>query len=151
MDGVRLGRAQGVANLVGGAWPLVHMSSFAMVFGPKLDRWLVKTVGGLLIVNGLTQLAASSAADGVRHARRLGVGTAAVLAAIDLIYVPARRISKMYLLDAAVESAGSWRGAGRRSVRAYAIDPNLLPSGDRAKPNQLPEPVRASFLCRVQR
>jgi hypothetical protein len=103
MDGVRLGRAQGVANLVGGAWPLVHMSSFAMVFGPKLDRWLVKTVGGLLIVNGLTQLAASSAADGVRHARRLGVGTAAVLAAIDLIYVPARRISKMYLLDAAVE------------------------------------------------
>jgi hypothetical protein len=103
MDGVRLGRAQGVANVVGGAWPLVHMSSFAMVSGPKSDRWLVKTVGGLLIVNGLTQLAASSAADGVRYARRVGVGTAAVLAAIDLIYVPARRISKMYLLDAAVE------------------------------------------------
>jgi hypothetical protein len=103
MDGVMLGRAHGVVNLVGGAWPLVHLRSFEMVFGPKSDRWLVKTVGGLLIVNGLTQLAASSAADGVRHARRLGVGTAAVLAAIDLIYVPARRISKMYLFDAAVE------------------------------------------------
>ena len=103
MDGVMLGRAHGVANLVGGAWPLVHISSFEMVFGPKSDRWLVKTVAGLLIVNGLTQLAASSAADGVRHARRLGVGTAAVLAAIDLIYVPARRISTMYLFDAAVE------------------------------------------------
>jgi hypothetical protein len=31
------------------------------------------------------------------------VGTAAVLAAIDLVYVPARRISKMYLVDAALE------------------------------------------------
>jgi len=52
MDGVVLGRAQGVANLVGGLWPLVHLRSFEMVFGPKTDRWLVKTVAGLLIVCG---------------------------------------------------------------------------------------------------
>jgi hypothetical protein len=71
-----------------------------MVFGPKTDRWLVKTVAGLLMVNGLTQLTTSSTAGGVRQARRLGVGTAAVL---DLVYVPARRISKMYLVDAALE------------------------------------------------
>jgi len=31
------------------------------------------------------------------------VGTAAVLATIDLVYVPAGRISKMYLVDAAIE------------------------------------------------
>jgi hypothetical protein len=31
------------------------------------------------------------------------VGTAAALAAIDLVYVPTRRISKMYLIDVAVE------------------------------------------------
>jgi len=55
------------------------------------------------MVNGLTQLTTSSTADGVRQARRLGVGTAAVLAAIDLVYVPARRISNMYLVDAALE------------------------------------------------
>jgi hypothetical protein len=103
MDGVMLGRAHGLANLVGGLWPLLHISSFEMVFGPKTDRWLVKTVAGLLVVNGLTQLTTSSTADGVRQARRLGVGTAAVLAAIDLMYVPARRISKMYLVDAALE------------------------------------------------
>ncbi|HWI00966.1 MAG TPA: hypothetical protein VNT27_11600 [Propionibacteriaceae bacterium] len=103
MDGVMLGRAHGLANLVGGLWPLLHISSFEMVFGPKTDRWLVKTVAGLLMVNGLTQLTTSSTADGVRQARRLGVGTAAVLAAIDLVYVPARRISKMYLVDAALE------------------------------------------------
>jgi hypothetical protein len=64
----------------------------------------VRTVAGLLIVNGLTQLAGSSAAD-VAQARRLGVGTAAVLATIDLVYVPTGRISPTYLLDAAVEVA----------------------------------------------
>ena len=103
MDGVVLGRAHGAANFVGGLWPLLHISSFEKVFGPKTDRWLVKTVAGLLMVNGLTQLTTSSTAGGVRQARRLGVGTAAVLAAIDLVYVPARRISKMYLVDAALE------------------------------------------------
>jgi hypothetical protein len=55
------------------------------------------------MVNGITQLTTSSTAGSVRQARRLGVGTAAVLAAIDLVYVPARRISKMYLVDAAIE------------------------------------------------
>jgi hypothetical protein len=56
-----------------------------------------------LIVNGIIQLTTSSTAIGLRQARRFGVGTAAVLAAIDLVYVPARRISKMYLVDAAIE------------------------------------------------
>jgi hypothetical protein len=102
MDGVMLGRAQGVANLVGGLWPLLHISSFEMVFGPKTDRWLVKTVAGLLMVNGLTQLTTSLTAGGVRQARRLGVGTAAVHASIDLVSVAARRIT-MYLVDAALE------------------------------------------------
>jgi len=105
MDGVVLARAHGVMNVVGGVWPLLHIGSFEAVFGPKTDRWLVKTVAGLLIVNGLAQLASSPSADGMRQARRLGLGTAAVLAAIDLVYVPAGRISKMYLLDAALEVA----------------------------------------------
>jgi hypothetical protein len=112
MDAVVVGRAHGVANLVGGLWPLLHLRSFESVFGPKTDRWLVKTVAGLLVVNGLSQLAASSSADSIPHARRLGMGTAAVLAAIDLVYVPAGRISKMYLVDAAFEVG--WILAWRR-------------------------------------
>ena len=103
MNGVALARIHGVANVLGGLWPLAHMRSFEAVLGPKTDRWLVRTVAGLLVVNGFTQVAAASAAGGVRHARRIGVGTAAVLAAIDLIYAPTGRISRMYLLDAAFE------------------------------------------------
>jgi hypothetical protein len=103
MDGLVLARGQGVANVVGGLWPLLHLSSFEAVFGPKTDRWLVKTVSGLLIVNGLTQLSAKRTPESISQARRLGLGTAATLAAIDLVYAPTGRISKMYLLDAAIE------------------------------------------------
>ena len=103
MNPVTLARAHGVANTLGGLWPLVHLDSFEAVFGPKTDRWLVKTVAGLLVVNGLTQLGTTSAPASIGQARLLGVGTAATLAMIDLAYVPRGRISKMYLADAAVE------------------------------------------------
>jgi hypothetical protein len=56
MGALTLARLQGAANLVGGLWPLLHLKSFEAVFGPKTDRWLVKTVSGLLVVNGVTQL-----------------------------------------------------------------------------------------------
>jgi hypothetical protein len=116
MNAVTLARAHGVANLIGGLWPLLHLHSFEAVFGPKTDRWLVKTVSGLLVVNGLTQLGTTSSMKSIAQARRLGVGTASVLAVIDLIYVPMGRISKMYLIDAAVEIG--WITAWLTSYRA---------------------------------
>jgi hypothetical protein len=119
MNPVTLARAHGVANMLGGLWPLVHLDSFEAVFGPKTDRWLVKTVAGLLVVNGLTQLGATSAPASIGQARLLGVGTAATLAMIDLAYVPRGRISKMYLADAAVEVGwivAWWLSRSRASV-----------------------------------
>ena len=103
MSALTLARLQGAANLIGGLWPLLHRKSFEAVFGPKTDRWLVKTVSGLLVVNGLTQLGTTSTPESIGQARRLGIGTAAVLATIDLIYAPIGRISKIYLADAVVE------------------------------------------------
>ena len=47
-----LARAQGVFNIVGGAWPLVHRRSFEAFFGPKEDEWLQQTVGALLVAAG---------------------------------------------------------------------------------------------------
>lgn len=98
----RLVRAHGVYNVVAGLWPLLHMRSFQAVMGAKTDVWLVRTVAGLLLTNGLVQLGAATP-GGVRHARRLGMGTAATLATIDLAYAPRGRISRMYLLDAVLE------------------------------------------------
>lgn len=105
MTAPNIAMVQGSFNVVNGLWPLVHMRSFEAVSGPKADKWLVRTVSGLLIAIGLEQLRAASNPGGDAVAKRLGIGTAATLAAIDLVYVAKGRISKVYLVDAAVELA----------------------------------------------
>ncbi|YCK79777.1 hypothetical protein M1D89_01740 (plasmid) [Arthrobacter sp. D3-18] len=98
-----LSTAQGSFNTAMGLWPLVHMRSFEAVSGHKTDDWLVRTVSGLLLTIGLEQLRHASGTEGAASAKRLGIGTAATLAAIDLIYATTGRIRKIYLLDAVFE------------------------------------------------
>ena len=105
MDGRALAKAHGIFNIVGGVWPLVSMRTFELVLGPKVDRWLVRTVAGLMVVNGVTQVRAGSSPEGQRLARLLGIGTAATLGSVDLVYAPPGRISRVYLVDAACELA----------------------------------------------
>jgi hypothetical protein len=111
---VDLARAHGLCNVLGGAWPLLHMRSFEAVLGPKTDRWLVRTVAGLLVANGVVQLRATGPAE-VHQAARIGIGTAAVLLLADLRYAVPGRISRMYLLDAVAEAG--WIAAWLRSDR----------------------------------
>src|SRR3954470_21869504 len=106
--------AHGVFNLVGGLWPLLHLRSFEWVFGPKTDVWLQMTTGGLLASVGVAQLAAAGGAQGPAHARRIGLGTAVTLLAVDLVYVPKRRIRPTYLLDAAMQTG--WIAAWLRAA-----------------------------------
>ncbi|MEU6180140.1 hypothetical protein [Streptomyces coeruleorubidus] len=105
--------AHGLFNVVGGLWPLVHLRSFEWVFGPKADVWLQMTTGGLLVSAGVAQLAAAPEPQGPVQARRIGLGTATTLLAIDLIYVPKGRIRPTYLLDAAMQTG--WITAWLRS------------------------------------
>ncbi|MGE3500053.1 MAG: hypothetical protein AB7N53_19505, partial [Candidatus Binatia bacterium] len=49
---------QGIYFFTTGVWPLIHRASFEAVTGPKVDYWLVETVGILVAVIGLTLLAA---------------------------------------------------------------------------------------------
>jgi hypothetical protein len=109
--------AHGAFNAVGGLWPLLHLRSFEWVFGPKTDVWLQKTTGGLLFSAGLAQLAAAADPRGPVQARRIGLGSALTLLAVDLVYVPKGRIRPTYLLDAAMQTAwiAAWFrcGAGR--------------------------------------
>ena len=103
MTEAQLAKLHGSFNLVTGLWPLLHMRSFEMVSGPKTDKWLVRTVSGLLITIGLEQIRAASNAGSAPAVKRLGLGTAATLAAIDIIYATKGRISRIYLLDAVIE------------------------------------------------
>ncbi len=102
-DGVAL--LQGVFYLVTGLWPLVHLQSFLTVTGPKTDLWLVKTLGVLISVIGAVLSMAGAQRSVTRELALLGVGSAAGLTAIDVIYVARGRISRVYVLDVVAELA----------------------------------------------
>ncbi len=51
--------------LIGGAWAVTGKRTFEAVTGPKVDYWLVRTVGGLLSVAGVVLALAPS--RGAQH------------------------------------------------------------------------------------
>jgi len=99
----RLARIQALYYLVSGIWPLLHMRSFEAITGPKVDRWLVKTVGALVAVVGSALALASQRRQVAPEMVLVASGSAAALATIDTVYVAKRRISPVYLLDAVAE------------------------------------------------
>jgi len=116
---------QGVFYVITGLWPLVSMATFERVTGPKVDHWLVRTVGLLAAVIGASLLTAAGRAEGGPAVWVLALGAALAFAAVDLVYVAAGRISRVYLLDAAAElvlavllSVAAWSDAAR-PVIAY--------------------------------
>jgi hypothetical protein len=112
---VWLARAQGAYYAASGVWALVHRRSFEAALGPKIDYWLVQTVAGLLVSIGVVQLRAGDSRAELAAARRLGIGSAATLLAVELRHVSTGRLWKTYLLDAAVEAglvAGWLAGSG---------------------------------------
>jgi len=121
----RLAVAQGAFYVATGVWPIVHLRSFEAVTGPKLEGWLVKTVGVLIAAIGGTLLSAGRRRRVVPEEAALAMGSAAALAAVDVFYVARRRISPVYLLDAVAETAlvAAWAAllARRRTVPAEAL------------------------------
>ncbi len=101
----RLAQAQGAFYVATGVWPIVHLRSFEWVTGPKLEGWLVKTVGALITAIGGTLLSAGRSRRVVPEVAALAVGSAVALAAVDVLYVARRRIAPVYLLDAVGELA----------------------------------------------
>lgn len=114
---------QGLFYLVTGLWPLLHIQSFLKVTGPKTDLWLVKTLGVLISVIGAALGIAGVQRSVNREIALLGVGSAAGLTAIDVIYVARRRIPPVYLLDAAVEVALilGWGVSARKGMYGSVI------------------------------
>jgi hypothetical protein len=101
---------QGVYYAMTGVWSLVSLRTFERVTGPKVDGWLVKTVGVLVLVIGSALGMAGYARRVTPELALLAGGSAAGLAAIDSVYVARKRISPIYLLDAVAEVGlvGAW-------------------------------------------
>jgi hypothetical protein len=104
----RVARAQGIFNLLGGAWPIVWLRSFEWVYGPKQEDWLQKTSGGLLVASAIALLAAEDSPESMRTARHIGVGVALTYLLVDLVYIPQGRLRKTYLQDLLCEAGWLW-------------------------------------------
>jgi hypothetical protein len=104
-EAVRLARLQAIFYIVTGVWPFLSMRSFEAITGPKVDRWLVKTVGALVAIIGSALALASRRRQLAPEMVLVAAGSAAALATIDTVYVVKRRISPVYLLDAIAEIA----------------------------------------------
>jgi energy-converting hydrogenase Eha subunit E len=96
-------RIQGTYYLLTGLWPLVHMTSFEAVTGPKTDDWLVHMVGLLAATIGAALVTAARQWRGALETIVLAVGSAMAFIAVDVWYVLRGQISGIYLADAAVE------------------------------------------------
>ena len=94
---------QGIYFFVSGIWPLISMSTFLKVTGPKTDLWLVKTVGLILAVIGAALIVAQVNAEINTSIVVLAIGSALSLAMIEFVYVAKRVISPIYLGDAVIE------------------------------------------------
>src|SRR5262245_56602014 len=87
-----------------GLWPLVHFDSVELVTGPKTDDWLVRMVGLLVVLIGVT-LAVSVKRGATQRLEIFVLAAGATLAFsfIDIWYAVSGRISRIYLADAALE------------------------------------------------
>jgi len=96
--------AQSAYTLITAIWPLIHITSFMVVTGPKYDVWLVKTVGALLIPIALTLLSFLILSPDKRPAMILGGSTAISFLIIDCYYALTDVIAEVYLVDAFIQA-----------------------------------------------
>jgi hypothetical protein len=97
--------AQATYYAATGVWPLVSMRTFEAVTGPKTDKWLVKTVGALVLAEAAALAVGTRRESPSTETITLAVACAVAFTAIDVTYVLLGRISSIYLADAAVEVA----------------------------------------------
>ena len=98
-------KSQGIYFMATGIWPLLSMTSFEAVTGPKVDDWLVKMVGLLAFVIGATLYSAARHDRLTKDVLFLAIASALAFAAIDVWYSLSGRIALIYLGDAIVEMA----------------------------------------------
>jgi hypothetical protein len=85
MRGARLLAGFHAAYLIAtGVWPVVHRRSFERVTGPKQDFWLVRIVGALVAVSGVTLAVAVARGRRSVEAQAVAAGSAVVFSVADV-------------------------------------------------------------------
>lgn len=99
-----LATVQGIYYFITGIWPVADIESFMAVTGPKVDTWLVKTVGVLVMAMAAAMLVAARSSRIDSTVKVLAIGGAVGFMGIDIYYAGFRdRIWDVYLLDAAAQ------------------------------------------------
>lgn len=116
---------QGIYWSVTGLWPMIHLSSFLWVTGPKIDIWLLYTVAVLILVIGLVILLAGLRRRVTGEIKVLGIGSALGLIFIDMYYSLQDVISDIYQYDALAEAGIIllWLWAGNRGMAVLQGSP----------------------------
>jgi hypothetical protein len=94
---------QGIYFGVTALWGLIDIDSFMRITGPKFDIWLVKTVSWLLLVMAISFIVAARSQPFSMPTTVLATLSAACLLGVDVYYSLTNTISKIYLIDGAVE------------------------------------------------
>jgi hypothetical protein len=93
---------QSIYYFLTGLWPLVDITSFMKVTGPKTDIWLVKMVGLLTIAISIALF--NSYRTHNHTSTVLAVCSASAYLVIDVYYYYNGQISFVYLIDAFIEA-----------------------------------------------
>jgi hypothetical protein len=93
--------SQAIYYFITGLWPVVHISSFMSVTGPKTDVWLVKMVGLLTAAIAITLF--SSYKKSSSTTKVLSITSALAYLSIDVFYYFNGTLSAVYLADAGIE------------------------------------------------
>jgi hypothetical protein len=88
--------------LITGLWPVIDITSFMHVTGPKTDIWLVKMVGLLTAAIAITLF--SSYKNKSVITKTLSIASALAYLSIDVYYYFNGTLSPVYLADAGVET-----------------------------------------------
>ena len=101
----RVALVQSAYYLATGVAPFVSRRAFEAVTGPKRDWWLVETVGAVVTPVGAALGVAALRREAKTEAAVLGIGAAAGLGLIDVVYHRRGVLRWTYLIDAAAEAA----------------------------------------------
>ena len=99
----RILQYQAVYYGITGVMPLSSMRFFETITGKKNDRWLVQMVGSLATAIGGSLWISTLSEEVEPSAVALSLSSAVAFAGIDIIHACRRRISPIYLVDAAIE------------------------------------------------